>query len=283
MGRSNASSRSGNQTYEIVLGGGGIKGFGHLGFLKAVEESQVNVSRITGVSIGSLVGAFYANGYSVDEIREIFTREVKSIKPENLIRGLIPYPGTGISLKGFIDEWVEKYELEPQENLQIVAYNLFKRSPILFNGVNYDISVALAASCAVPFVMRPVWLKPFSLASTILGKTNGLLVDGGLHHPCPVEFCSDRAIISKLGFVNQLPQDWTGVVESYFHAVEWAGSRLLNWLYPDPDAHLVVDVGLPDVSGLSFGVSPTTHQRMISYGYKKTRAALAGMEKEEKD
>ena len=281
MGKKVASSRYRRETFEIVLGGGGIKGFGHLGFLKAVEESGIKVSGYTGVSVGSLVAAFYANGYSVDEIKEIFAREVFKISSENLLRGLIPYPGTGLSLKGFADDWVKRYQLEPRKSLKIVAYNLFKRSPILFEGVDYDLSIALSASCAVPFVMQPVWLSPFSLSAKIFGEgdSGALLVDGGLHHPCPSDFCKDRAIVSKLGFVDRAPKEFSGIADAYFHAMEWAGSGLLNWLYPDPEAHLIVDVGLPDVSGLSFGVSEKTHGRMVNHGYRRAKKALSGLEK----
>lgn len=55
----------------LVLSGGGARGFAHLGFLKALEEFGVEVSAISGVSAGGLVGALYAQGLSPEQILEV--------------------------------------------------------------------------------------------------------------------------------------------------------------------------------------------------------------------
>lgn len=52
----------------LVLSGGGAKGFAHLGAIKVLEETGIHVDVITGTSIGSIVGGFYAMGYSVEFI-----------------------------------------------------------------------------------------------------------------------------------------------------------------------------------------------------------------------
>lgn len=54
----------------VVLGGGGARGFSHLGVLRAFEELGVPVDLIGGNSMGALIGAQYANGVSLDEILE---------------------------------------------------------------------------------------------------------------------------------------------------------------------------------------------------------------------
>jgi len=53
-----------------VLGGGGLKGFAHIGVLRALEERGLTPSVICGTSIGSLIGAARAGGMSVDEMSE---------------------------------------------------------------------------------------------------------------------------------------------------------------------------------------------------------------------
>ncbi len=58
------------RTVGVVLGGGGARGFAHLGVLRALEESQIPVDVIGGNSMGALIGAQYANGLGLDEIRE---------------------------------------------------------------------------------------------------------------------------------------------------------------------------------------------------------------------
>ncbi len=54
----------------LVLGGGGARGFAHLGVLRALEQSGVVIDLIGGNSMGALLGAQYACGLPLDEIRE---------------------------------------------------------------------------------------------------------------------------------------------------------------------------------------------------------------------
>ncbi len=54
----------------VVLGGGGARGFAHLGVLRALKESGIVVDLVGGNSMGALIGAQYACGLSLDEIRE---------------------------------------------------------------------------------------------------------------------------------------------------------------------------------------------------------------------
>ncbi|MBN1338187.1 MAG: patatin-like phospholipase family protein [Bacteroidales bacterium] len=61
-----------SQTVGLVLSGGGAKGVAHIGVLKALEENNIPVHYITGTSMGAVVGALYASGYSVQEIEDIF-------------------------------------------------------------------------------------------------------------------------------------------------------------------------------------------------------------------
>lgn len=63
------------QTVGVVLSGGGARGVAHLGVLRALEEAQVPIDYICGTSMGAIVGALYAAGYSVDEIEKIFYSE----------------------------------------------------------------------------------------------------------------------------------------------------------------------------------------------------------------
>ncbi|MFC2128203.1 patatin-like phospholipase family protein, partial [Bacteroidota bacterium] len=48
----------------LVLSGGGAKGFAHIGVLKVLEKSGVKIDYIGGTSMGAVVGALYASGYS---------------------------------------------------------------------------------------------------------------------------------------------------------------------------------------------------------------------------
>ena len=61
--------------YGIVLGGGGALGFAHIGALKALEEANIELSVVSGASIGSIVGAMYAYGYSPQEMIDVIEKE----------------------------------------------------------------------------------------------------------------------------------------------------------------------------------------------------------------
>ncbi|WP_341675094.1 patatin-like phospholipase family protein [Niveibacterium sp. SC-1] len=54
----------------VVLGGGGARGFSHLGVLRALEESGIPIDVLGGNSMGALIGAQYACGLPIDEIRD---------------------------------------------------------------------------------------------------------------------------------------------------------------------------------------------------------------------
>ncbi len=95
----------------LVLSGGGAKGFAHIGVLKALEEAGVRVDYIGGTSMGAIVGALYASGYSPQQLDSIFN----SVDFEYLIQDKIPR-----SSKSF-------YEKENSEKYAItLPFNKFK-------------------------------------------------------------------------------------------------------------------------------------------------------------
>lgn len=59
------------QKVGLVLSGGGAKGLSHIGTLKALEENHIPIDYITGTSMGGIVGALYAAGYSPTQIEKI--------------------------------------------------------------------------------------------------------------------------------------------------------------------------------------------------------------------
>lgn len=54
----------------VALGGGGARGFAHLGVLRALDEAGIAVDAIGGTSIGALVAGLYAMGWDADEREE---------------------------------------------------------------------------------------------------------------------------------------------------------------------------------------------------------------------
>src|SRR5690349_5434882 len=55
----------------VTLSGGGAKGLAHIGILKAIDSAGLKVDIVTGTSMGSIIGALYAIGYSADSIEKM--------------------------------------------------------------------------------------------------------------------------------------------------------------------------------------------------------------------
>lgn len=70
----------------LVLSGGGAKGLAHIGALKVIEEAGVTIDYIGGTSMGAIVGALYASGYSADQLDSIFS----NTNLTNLIQDNLP-------------------------------------------------------------------------------------------------------------------------------------------------------------------------------------------------
>ena len=81
--------------YGIVLSGGGARGLAHIGVLAALEEHGISPALISGSSMGSIVGAFYAAGTSTDEMLAI----AKNRKLYKLFNWNFPKRGGMLSLQ----------------------------------------------------------------------------------------------------------------------------------------------------------------------------------------
>jgi NTE family protein len=79
----------------LVLGGGGTKGFIHIGVLRYLEEHRYTITDVAGTSIGALIGALVAMGRTSDEIyTKIQTLSTKDII--DIDRQYITIGGTSI-------------------------------------------------------------------------------------------------------------------------------------------------------------------------------------------
>lgn len=58
----------------LTLSGGGAKGLAHIGVLQAIDSAGLKIDYVTGTSMGSIVGALYAMGYSGDSIAAVARR-----------------------------------------------------------------------------------------------------------------------------------------------------------------------------------------------------------------
>ena len=151
----------------LALGGGGARGFTHIGVLKAFEEYGIKFDVVAGTSVGSLVGAFYCAGYSYDQIYDIAKKiDLKDIKSSKLM----PSKTTGIE-----DLIINELGDIDIEDLKIpfcaVAVDLKTTDEV--NLKKGNLSKAVAASCCVPGIFQPVEYGDM------------LLCDGGLKNTLP--------------------------------------------------------------------------------------------------
>jgi len=76
----------------LVLGGGGARGFAHVGVLEVMEQNRIPVHAIAGTSMGAVVGSLYASGKTAEEIAAI-TREISwvTIFDDTIPRERVPF------------------------------------------------------------------------------------------------------------------------------------------------------------------------------------------------
>jgi NTE family protein len=157
----------------LALGGGGSRGSGHVGVLKVFEEEHIPIDIVTGTSIGSVVGGFYAAGVPLNDLSDLFEKDEfihefmpmplyvrLPLEPVDLIARLFGYkPFDGLYNGGLFKKYADKLTGSKQiEKLRIpyaaVVTNVVTgESERLTQG---DLGLAMQASTAVPGLKRPV-------------------------------------------------------------------------------------------------------------------------------
>lgn len=157
----------------LALGGGGARGYAHIGVLKVLRERGYEVVGISGTSMGSLVAALHAKGV-LDEYEEW----VSGLNQRDVIRLLDPAlrsPGAikGDRVMGRVRELLDGARVEDLPiPFTAVATDLLARKEVWFQEGPVD--MAVRASIALPSFFTPV-------------MHNGrLLADGGMMNPVPI-------------------------------------------------------------------------------------------------
>lgn len=191
----------------IALGGGGAKGFAHIGVLTALAEAGVEPDVVAGTSMGALVGAVYASG-NIQRLKEASTRiRLKDIPM--LLGPTWPKQGlfSGRRIVRLLDELIGVKNIEDLEKT-FAAVCVDLRGGEVFTFTKGDIRHAIRASIAIPAVFTPVSFE---------GK---LLVDGGVLEPVPVH--AARSLGADFVIAVDL------LAKSGFHGIEAEINRLLR-------------------------------------------------------
>ena len=88
----------------IAFSGGGAKGIAHIGVLKALLENGIVPEIVSGTSAGSIVGALYSAGRSIEDI-ETFIKDTSIVK----IFRLVGMPGAGFVLLAYLKERLAEF------------------------------------------------------------------------------------------------------------------------------------------------------------------------------
>ncbi len=134
----------------LALGSGGAKGFAELGVLKAFEENGIEFDIVAGTSIGSIVGAFYANGYSSADVLELLIR----VDAGDIANAFMLNMDTS-GLFAEIDRAIGSVNIEElKKPFMAVATHVDSGEQKVFD--SGSVATALCASCSMPPFFKPV-------------------------------------------------------------------------------------------------------------------------------
>ncbi len=190
----------------LVLSGGGAKGLAHVGILKAIDKAGLKIDYVTGTSMGAIIAAMYAAGYSGEEIGKI----AQGMDWTSSILGTVDYKNISIENKPDFQSFsfeipVEDYihlqpfntgVIEPIEvtlKLSEVFFPVYKTKDfsqlqIPFKCIATDLrngDAVILENGDLPFAVRSSMAIPGAFSATSYNGTK--LVDGGIVRNFPVK------------------------------------------------------------------------------------------------
>ena len=208
------------QRYDLVLGGGGVRGAAHVGAIAALEDRGWQPQRVAGVSAGAMAGALLVAGAGPDCMRELLheldyrafalSDIVERIARRPLVGGMLERVGRPATIAP--REWIEQLladhgvrtwadlrvaddtaPVQERHRLVVRCLDVVHRRVVRLPwdyaryGLDADeqsVALAVRASMSVPLVFDPVPLGE--------GAGAGLLVDGGIASGFPVSALDRR-------------------------------------------------------------------------------------------
>jgi NTE family protein len=156
-----ASTQELEDGFVLVLSGGGVRGFAHIGVLKALEEYGLEPRMVIGTSAGAVVAAYWGLGYTAEQMMQ----RAESLSNRDLFVPVLPNFGqpvlrgeagvfSGQSLERQLrqDFGVQQFEELPR-TVAVVATDLETGRPEVFN--SGDIALAVRASSTIPGIFTP--------------------------------------------------------------------------------------------------------------------------------
>jgi predicted acylesterase/phospholipase RssA/CRP-like cAMP-binding protein len=210
----------GGRAVSLVLGGGGARGFAHLGVLRALEEQGVPVDMVGGASIGAPISGWIAQGKNANEVLDLAISAFKSLIDITLpLTSMIS--GKRISRVIFREtaEWdIEDYWLP----FFCVSTSLTTfKSKVHLRG---NSAHAIRASVSIPGVLPPV------------PDGGELLVDGGVLNNLPIDVMRKMNPAGVIIAVDVVAEQGLQAREDYGHSLSgwrsFLGKSGLWWKAP---------------------------------------------------
>ena len=231
----------------LALGSGGAGGLAHIEILRVFDELEIRPARITGTSVGAVLGALYAAGLSAQEIEDIF-RDFAGSELDAL-SGLAD---SGISLRQMLTDGLNGNGLiDPAAFIEFLAGHVDARTfealeiPLAVVATDFwsgetvvmdegDLFKAVHASMAVPGLFEPV------------EQGDMLLVDGGTSNPLPFALLSgavERVVAIDVSGTRDPAVETVGMMDLMFKTFELMQQSLIHEmrLRDEPDLYIKVD------------------------------------------
>ncbi len=240
----------------VALGGGAVLGAAHIGVLRALEEFDVEISYITGTSIGSLIASLYAFGIEVDKIEEI----AKNLSWLDITKISLSKYGllSNRKLKNLLDKHIGKKRIEESNiPLAMIATDISSGEKVVLD--SGFVADAVMASTCIPGVFKPVEIN------------DRMLVDGGIVENVPVKSLKEIGAEFIIG-VDLNPIHSSGkpnnIIDVILNSFHYSIKQTVNLQINTSDILIK-----PDLS--SFNLSNTNQiEKLIEQGYQDAKKAL---------
>lgn len=156
----------------LCLGGGGARGYAHIGAIRAFEEAGIDFDMVVGCSVGSVIGALYAAAVRSDVMMEYG----RKLRVKDIRRGFILSPDDPAKIGKIVSDIVGDIDFSDlKKPFYAVATDLVEGAQVIMH--SGSVAKAVSASSCVPLFFRPV----------VDGEKH--LVDGGLLNNIPADVC----------------------------------------------------------------------------------------------
>ncbi len=242
----------------LILSGGAARGFAHIGLLRALERADIPADVIAGTSMGAILGAFYANGYSAEEIYDI----ARSISWRDIIdfsfgSGLFK----GQKLHKFLAQHLPETFEELKKPLVISTTDIETGEEVfIYRG---DLITALRASSCFPGAFEPIFFNGRTLADG--GIVNNIPVNAAAFLHADFTVAGDATVARRTALASGDARGWWERVTARFtlerrnpmaqmmlRANDITSSILTELQYNLHPADLRVQYGMPHINIESF-------------------------------